>query len=90
MALLLFVLVVPVFTFFAIPAMSWWSRRQEREADHFAAQHAQAHELIGALVKLFRDNATTLTPDKLHSAFFDSHPPALERIARLKALAASM
>jgi STE24 endopeptidase len=87
MALLLFVLTVPVFTFFATPAMSWWSRRHEREADDFAAEYADAGKLAAALVKLFRDNASTLTPDRIHSAFYDSHPPALERIGRLKALA---
>jgi STE24 endopeptidase len=85
MALLLFVLVVPVLTFFATPVMSWWSRRHERQADDFAAEHASAGKLAAALVKLFRDNASTLTPDYIHSAFFDSHPPALERIARLTA-----
>jgi STE24 endopeptidase len=85
MALLLFVLVVPVVTFFAAPAMSWWSRRHERQADDFAAEHASASKLAAALIKLFRDNAATLTPDRIHSAFFDSHPPALERIARLTA-----
>jgi STE24 endopeptidase len=87
MALLLFALTVPVFTFFATPAMSWWSRRHEREADDFAAEYADAGKLAAALVKLFRDNASTLTPDRIHSAFYDSHPPALERIGRLKALA---
>ena len=86
MALLLFVLTVPVFAFFATPLMSWWSRRHERQADDFAAGHADAGNLAAALVKLFRDNAATLTPDPIHSAFFDSHPPALERIARLSAL----
>jgi STE24 endopeptidase len=86
-ALLLFVLTVPVFAFFATPVMSWWSRRHEREADDFAAEHADAGKLAAALVKLFRDNAATLTPDRIHSAFFDSHPPALERIGRLNALA---
>jgi STE24 endopeptidase len=85
MALLLFVLVVPVLTFFATPAMSWWSRRHERQADDFAAKYASANKLAAALVKLFRDNASTLTPDRIHSAFFDSHPPAAERIARLTA-----
>jgi STE24 endopeptidase len=84
-ALLLFVLTVPVFTFFATPVLSWWSRRHEREADDFAAKHADAGHLASALVKLFRDNASTLTPDRVHSAFFDSHPPALERIGRLNA-----
>jgi Peptidase family M48/CAAX prenyl protease N-terminal, five membrane helices len=88
MALLLFVLAVPVITFFATPAMSWWSRRHERQADDFAAQYADAGKLAAALIKLFRDNAATLTPDRIHSAFFDSHPPALERIGRLNALVA--
>jgi len=87
MALLLFALTVPVFTFFATPVLSWWSRRHERQADDFAAEYADAGQLAAALVKLFRDNAATLTPDRIHSAFFDSHPPALERIGRLKALA---
>jgi STE24 endopeptidase len=87
MALLLFALTVPVATFFATPAMSWWSRRQERQADDFAVAHTDAADLAAALVKLFRDNASTLTPDHIHSAFFDSHPPALERIGRLNALA---
>ncbi len=85
-ALLLFVLTVPVFGFFATPVMSWWSRRHERQADDFAAEYADAGQLAGALVKLFRDNASTLTPDRIHSAFFDSHPPAIERIGRLTAV----
>jgi STE24 endopeptidase len=89
MALLLFFMTVPVLAFFATPAMSWWSRLHEREADDFAAEHADAGNLAAALVKLFRDNAATLTPDRIHSAFFDSHPPALERIGRLSALASS-
>jgi STE24 endopeptidase len=89
MALLLFIVAIPVFAFFTTPVMSWWSRRHEREADDFAAEHADAGKLAAALVKLFRDNAATLTPDRLHSAFFDSHPPALERIGRLSASAPS-
>jgi STE24 endopeptidase len=88
MALLLFIVAIPVFAFFLTPVMSWWSRRHEREADDFAAEHADAAKLAAALVKLFRDNAATLTPDRLHSAFFDSHPPALERIGRLNAAGA--
>jgi STE24 endopeptidase len=88
MAVLLFILTVPVFAYFATPLESWWSRRQEREADDFATEYADAGRLAGALVKLYRDNATTLTPDPVHSAFYDSHPPALERIARLHRLAA--
>ena len=87
MALLLFALAVPVAAFFATPIISWWSRRQEKAADDFAAAHADPKNLAAALVKLFRDNAATLTPDRVHSAFFDSHPPALERIGRLTARA---
>jgi STE24 endopeptidase len=85
--LLLFLVVVPVFTYFATPLEAWWSRRHEREADDFAVRHASADRLAAALVKLYRDNAATLTPDRVHSAFYDSHPPALERIARLQQLA---
>jgi len=75
----------PRVCFFSTPLASWWSRRQEVEADEFAAAHADAGKLVAALVKLFRDNASTLTPDRIYSAFFDSHPPALVRIARLNA-----
>jgi STE24 endopeptidase len=82
-ALLLFVLVVPVFTFFATPLGSSWSRRHEFEADGFAARYSSARELAAALVKLYRDNANTLTPDPVYSAFYYSHPPALVRITRL-------
>lgn len=87
MGLLLFVLVMPVFTFFLQPLTSLYSRRHEFEADSYAAAHASAAELVRALVKLYQDNAATLTPDPLHSAFYDSHPPAARRIARLQALA---
>jgi STE24 endopeptidase len=83
MAILLFFLTVPVFAFFTTPIEAWWSRRHERAADDFAIAHADAHRLAGALVKLYRENATTLTPDPVYSAFYDSHPPALERIASL-------
>jgi STE24 endopeptidase len=85
MGLLLFVLVMPVFTFFLQPLASLYSRRHEFEADAYAATHASAAELVRALVKLYQDNAATLTPDPLHSAFYDSHPPASTRIARLQA-----
>jgi STE24 endopeptidase len=88
MAILLFFLTVPVFAFFATPLESWWSRRHERAADDYAIAHADARSLAGALVKLYRENATTLTPDPVYSAFYDSHPPALERIASLSARAA--
>lgn len=83
--LLLFVLVIPAFTFFLQPLTSLYSRRHEFEADAYAAAHASAAELVRALVKLYQDNAATLTPDPLHSAFYDSHPPAAARIARLQA-----
>ena len=82
--LLLFVLVIPVFTFLLHPLTSLYSRRHEYEADAYAASQASAAELVKALVKLYQDNAATLTPDPLHSAFYDSHPPAATRIARLQ------
>lgn len=84
MALLLFLLVSPAFTFFVGPIMSRWSRKHEFEADAFAAQQSDAGELISALVGLYKENAGTLTPDPLYSAFYDSHPPASIRIAHLK------
>jgi len=85
-ALVLFVLAAPVFLFFATPLGSLWSRSHEFAADAFAAQQASPGELAVALVKLYRDNATTLTPDELYSRFYYSHPPALERIRRLRQL----
>lgn len=87
MALLLFFLIMPVFTFLLHPLSSLYSRKHEFEADAYAAQHASANDLIRALVKLYQDNAATLTPDPLHSAFYDSHPPAAIRITQLKKLA---
>jgi STE24 endopeptidase len=84
MALVLFFMVVPVFTFLMHPLVSLYSRRHEFEADAYAARHADAGDLVRALVKLYEDNAATLTPDPLHSAFYDSHPPAVLRIARLQ------
>ncbi len=85
-ALLLFFLALPVFTFIFAPLGSWMSRRQEFEADAYAAGHASAGELVAALVKLYRDNASTLTPDPLFSMYYHSHPPASIRIATLKSL----
>jgi STE24 endopeptidase len=85
LALVLFVLVLPVFTFVLAPIGSLLSRKHEFEADAFAARHARAEDLVSALVKLYQDNASTLTPDPLHSAFYDSHPPAAVRIDRLLA-----
>jgi len=83
-ALLLFILVSPAFSFFLHPLGTLLSRKHEFEADAYATHHAAAGDLEHALVKLVRDNATTVTPDPLHSAFYDSHPPAAMRIARLK------
>jgi STE24 endopeptidase len=83
MGLLLFSMVLPVFLFPLAPLTSALSRRHEYEADAYAAQQTAAADLITALVKLYRDNAATLTPDPLHSLFHDSHPPASQRIARL-------
>lgn len=87
MALLLFALVLPVFTFAFQPLFSIFSRKNEFEADAFAAQQTNANHLIQALVGLYRENASTLTPDPLYSAFYDSHPPAPVRIAHLHAQA---
>jgi STE24 endopeptidase len=83
-ALALFVLVVPVFTFPLAPLAAAWSRAHEFAADRYAAVHADGRALARALVKLYRDNASTLTPDPLYSAWHDSHPNALARIAALE------
>ena len=84
LALALFMLVLPVFGFFLTPINSMGSRKHEYEADAFAAEKSSAHDLITALVKLYQDNAATLTPDPLYSKFYDSHPPAPLRIAHLQ------
>lgn len=89
MALVLFFLVLPVFTFLLQPLFGVYSRKHEFEADHYAATQASAKDLENALVKLYQDNAATLTPDPWHSAFYDSHPPASTRIARLQQAPAS-
>ncbi len=86
-ALVLFAMVAPLFTFPLSPLMSALSRRHEYEADAYAAKQTQAGDLVAALVKLYRDNAATLTPDPLYSKFYDSHPPAASRIAQLRGLA---
>ena len=85
-ALALFALVTPVFLFPLGPLSAWWSRRDEFAADRYAAEHASAADLAAALVKLYRDNASTLTPDPVYSAWNDSHPPALARLAALDRL----
>jgi STE24 endopeptidase len=82
-ALILFGLSLPVFTFLFSPLTSIMSRKHEFEADAFAAKHTNAQDLVSALVKLYEENASTLTPDPIHSAFYDSHPPASVRINQL-------
>ena len=83
-ALLLFMLVSPVFTIFMQPISAFFQRKFEFEADTFAAENAKASKLISGLVKLYEENANTLTPDPLYSAFHYSHPPAAIRIAHLE------
>jgi len=85
-ALTLFALVMPVFSFPLSPVMSLMSRRHEFEADAYAAAQTRSGWLVSALVKLYRDNASTLTPDPLYSSFYDSHPPAALRVAKLQTL----
>lgn len=82
--LILFMLAMPVFTFAIAPLMSMYSRKHEFEADDYAKEHANAEDLISALVKMYDDNAATLTPDSLYSAWHDSHPPAPVRVAHLE------
>lgn len=84
-ALILFMLTLPIFTFIFSPLSALISRKHEFEADAFAVKHTNAHDLTSALVKLYEDNASTLTPDPIHSAFYDSHPPATIRIQHLHA-----
>ena len=86
LALLLFFMILPVFSFLLHPLMSYYSRKHEFEADAYAAQQTNARDLASALVKMYQDNAATLTPDPLYSTFYDSHPPALMRVARLQTL----
>ncbi len=85
MALLLFMLTVPVFTFFLQPVLAHLSRKHEFEADDYAVANASGEDLVHALVKMYRENASTLTPDPLYSAFHDSHPPAPVRVAHISA-----
>lgn len=79
-----FYFVVPVFLFFIRPALASYLRKNEFEADAYAASHAPSKDLIKALVRLYKDNSSTLTPDAIYSAFYDSHPPAGARIRRLQ------
>ena len=87
LALVLFMLVTPVFTFFLAPLSSWRSRQQEFEADAYACTQAQGADLASALLKLYQDNASTLTPDAWYVKFYYSHPPASVRLARMQAAA---
>ena len=84
LALLLFLLVVPLFTYFLSPLMAQLSRRHEFEADAYAVAHTDGKDLASALLKLYKDNASTLTPDPVYARFYYSHPPASERLARLQ------
>ncbi|MBT3586845.1 MAG: M48 family metallopeptidase [Halobacteriovoraceae bacterium] len=86
-ALAIFMMVAGVYTFWLTPLSSKISRKYEFEADEFASQHAEAKNLITALVKLYKDNASTLTPDPTYSAWYHSHPPALTRVEHLESLA---
>lgn len=88
LALLLFMMVVPLFTFFLSPLLAQLSRRHEFEADAYACVHTDGRDLASALLKLYKDNASTLTPDPVYARFYYSHPPASERIARLQGSAA--
>jgi STE24 endopeptidase len=89
LALLLFILVVPVFTYFVSPLLARWSRRHEFEADAYACAQASGADLAAALLKLHEDNASTLTPDPLYARFYYSHPPASERLAALRSRVAT-
>ena len=90
LALLLFLLAVPVFSFFITPLMSAQSRRDEFEADAYAMQQADGAQLASALLKLYEDNASTLTPDPWYVSFYYSHPPAVDRLARMPTPAGSL
>ncbi|AVP57177.1 M48 family metallopeptidase [Pulveribacter suum] len=85
LALLLFLLAAPVFTVFLTPLMAQLSRKHEFQADAYAAAQADGAQLASALLKLYEDNASTLTPDPAYARFYYSHPPAAERLARLPA-----
>jgi STE24 endopeptidase len=85
LALLLFMIAVPVFMFFVTPVFSFFSRKDEFEADAYAVKHSNGAALASALLTLYEDNASTLTPDPLYMSFYASHPPATERLARLTA-----
>ncbi len=85
LALLLFLLVVPLFSFFVSPVFAQFSRKHEFEADAYAVSQTDGKDLQSALLKLYQDNASTLTPDPVFVKFYYSHPPASERLARMNA-----
>lgn len=86
LALLLFMLALPVFMFFVSPVFAFFSRRDEYQADAYACQQAAREDLANALIKLYKDNSATLTPDPAYARFHYSHPPASERLAAMAAL----
>lgn len=86
LALLLFMLALPPVMFFVAPVFSHFSRRDEYQADAYACAQASGHDLAQALIKLYKDNSSTLTPDPLYVRFHYSHPPATERLAAMRAL----
>ena len=86
MALLLFMLVSPAYTFLLTPLSSFFSRKNEYEADTFAAENTDANDLISALLKMYKDNSSSLTPHPWYSKFYYSHPPADERVTFLESL----
>ncbi len=85
-AFLLFSMVASLYTYFLTPISSYFSRKHEFEADTFASENANAEDLISALIKLYKENSSTLTPDPLYSSFYHSHPPALTRVQFLESL----
>lgn len=84
MALALFTTLIPIYTYFLTPIGSWLSRKNEYEADKFACDHANGEDLVNALVKMYKDNSSTLTPHPVYSKFYFSHPPAKERIEYIR------
>jgi len=82
-ALILFMFTLPLITFFISPLLAGFSRKDEFEADAYACQHAEGTALQSALTKLYKDNASTLTPDPIYTRFYASHPAAIERIQRI-------
>jgi len=87
MALILFMLISPAYMYFLTPFSSYFSRKNEFEADYFAAEYTNANDLVSALLKMYKDNSSSLTPHPIYSKFYFSHPPASERVLFLENLA---